>query len=574
MKAKKSFWGQLLQEIIKSGVVSFGLAILVSFLAFFPFLKKDAVSEAGNTNATVLRHLDSTLSFVESYTENISVSIEQNIDIQKYLENPTVTNRTAACVALNNYSSYMRMIRGIMVAVEGAAPIDSMTNFTQEDYELLETDFFDKMKEASFMRSYSQVYKTWVSYNCFYTVVYARNFYLNNRWTTILMYMNLNNVLGDIRRMVGNTMDAWYLTDECGQNFYSEGKEKDIKAAEEIIKSNGLQECHTDKGDIVLAKHSTTSGYGIVSMVKCFSVISLLLPYTAGLFLAMLFFMILILAILSRNINVVIKPVINLSAHMLRAAQGDLECHIHTVREDEIGQLERAYNKMIDDLKQSIEVISEKEAREQQIRFSLLVSQIDPHFIYNTINSINYLARKQRYEDIVKVNSALCTILRDRLKINDIQIKDTVANEMRVVNQYIEIEKYMYGGNLEVVWEVEDEWMEYQIPKNMIQPLVENALFHGLIGEEDGEFNGRLVIRLYQGAEKHLVLQVEDNGFGMDEERLDQVKKQRFNPQDRGYCIGLANIRGRLHYLYGDQECMEIESYPKKGTCITITFCE
>ena len=153
-------------------------------------------------------------------------------------------------------------------------------------------------------------------------------------------------------------------------------------------------------------------------------------------------------------------------------------------REDEIGQLESSFNKMIDDLKHSIEVIGEKEAKEQQIRFSLLVSQIDPHFIYNTINSINYLARKKRCEDIVKVNSALIAILKDRLRVNDIQITDSVANEMKIVNQYIVIEKFMYDGNLEVEWDIAPELMEEQIPKNMIQPLVENSLFHGLIDEE------------------------------------------------------------------------------------------
>ena len=129
---------------------------------------------------------------------------------------------------------------------------------------------------------------------------------------------------------------------------------------------------------------------------------------------------------------------------------------------------------------------------------SLLVSQIDPHFIYNTINSINYLARKKRCEDIVKVNSALIAILKDRLRVNDIQITDSVANEMKIVNQYIVIEKFMYDGNLEVEWDIAPELMEEQIPKNMIQPLVENSLFHGLIDEESGEFCGKIIITVFQ----------------------------------------------------------------------------
>ena len=209
---------------------------------------------------------------------------------------------------------------------------------------------------------------------------------------------------------------------------------------------------------------------------------------------------------------------------------------------------------MIDDLKHSIEVIGEKEAKEQQIRFSLLVSQIDPHFIYNTINSINYLARKRRCEDIVKVNSALIAILKDRLRVNDIQITDTIANEMKIVNQYIVIEKFMYDGNLKVEWDIAPELMEEQIPKNMIQPLVENSLFHGLIDEESGEFCGKIVISVCRNENGNLTLSVEDNGGGMDAERLDEISSIRFNPEDRGKKIGLSNIRGRLYYLYGNTD--------------------
>ena len=187
---------------------------------------------------------------------------------------------------------------------------------------------------------------------------------------------------------------------------------------------------------------------------------------------------------------------------------------------------------------------------------------------------INYLARKKRCEDIVKVNSALIAILKDRLRVNDIQITDSVANEMKIVNQYIVIEKFMYDGNLEVEWDIAPELMEEQIPKNMIQPLVENSLFHGLIDEESGEFCGKIIITVFRNEEKNLVLSVEDNGGGMDAEKLVEINSMKFNPEDRGKKIGLSNIRGRLYYLYGNTNCMKIESEMGKGTKILIEFGE
>ena len=226
---------------------------------------------------------------------------------------------------------------------------------------------------------------------------------------------------------------------------------------------------------------------------------------------------------------------------------------------------------MLDDLRRSIDLIAEKERTEQQIRFSLLVSQIDPHFICNTINSINYLARKNRCEDVVTVNTALMAILRDRLRVNDIEITDTVAKETEVVEQYLKIQRFMYGGDLRVVWDVAPELREEQIPKNMIQPLVENALFHGLIDQESGMLDGELRIAL-QRADGGLLLTVRDNGVGIEPEKLEELLRRTRRPDERGSKIGLSNIRSRLYYLYGTADCLKIESAPGQGTTISILF--
>lgn len=572
MLKKKSFRRELLGSIVRSGILAFVIALVVSYLVFVPILRKEAVETTGNVNHSVIQHLENTMSLVESYTENIAAAIEQNSVIKRYLNAPTNKNKTQASVVLNNLCSYMGNIRGIALASEDVPIIDSMANFTEEDYALFESEYFEHMQTPAFSRSYSPVYQVSVASRDYDTVAYARNFYLNNRWCTILMLFNLNNTLNDISGLADETLDSYYLTDSTGQIFYTYGSDHDIKEAVAAVENKEISSQESVWGDIIFSEISTGSGYGIVSMMKSYSIWALLIPYSAGLFLAMLGFLLLTLFITYRNIGQMIAPVLDLSRHMLRAADGDLECKVATTREDEIGQLEASFNKMIDDLKYSMQVIGEKEAREQKIRFSLLISQIDPHFIYNTINSINYLARKERYQDIIQVNSALIAILRDRLRVNDIQIMDTIANEMRVVNQYILIEKFMYGGNLETIWDVEDELLEEQIPKNMIQPLVENSLFHGLIDEEDGELHGRIIIRMRRDSQGNIILCVSDNGAGMDEERLNEIREAKFNPEDRGSKIGLANIRGRLYYLYDNKECLQVESSPETGTSITITF--
>jgi two-component system sensor histidine kinase YesM len=229
---------------------------------------------------------------------------------------------------------------------------------------------------------------------------------------------------------------------------------------------------------------------------------------------------------------------------------------------------------MLKDLKDSIRIIAEKERLEQKIKYSLLVSQIDPHFIYNTINSINYLARKKRCDDIIVVNSALIYILQDRLRINDIQITDTVEKEIKVVEQYVLIQKYMYEGELELSWFVDEALLKEQIPKNIIQPLVENAIFHGLINEENGSISGKIEIFI-EKKDEDIMVKVKDNGRGIDKQNLLnlQTSKRPFKSEnERGKKIGLSNIRERLYYLYGKNDCLQIECEPGKGTSVTLVF--
>ena len=130
-------------------------------------MQRNAITAAESMNTKILQHMESVLDYSEKYMENIAVAIEQNIDIQEYFRNPTVTNKTSASVTLNNFSSYMQLIRGIVVATDGVPVLDSMINLSDDDYELLETEYFEKMRVHSFGRSYSEVYQTTIGYNPF-----------------------------------------------------------------------------------------------------------------------------------------------------------------------------------------------------------------------------------------------------------------------------------------------------------------------------------------------------------------------------------------------------------------------
>ena len=261
-------------SILTGGLISFIIAIGISFGFFFPVFKENEVQISENTTASLLQHVENTLSLVENYMENVAATVEQNNDIQTYLRNPDTKNKTRASVRLNNLTSYMGMIRGIAIIGQNAPAIDSMTNIVQEDLNVLDSENFSNMMSTGFGRSYSPVYQVTVGSNSYCTVAYARNYYLNNQWCTIIMFVNLNNTLKDIRGLAGSSLDAWYLVDSTGNTFYEYGSEEDIVDAREALVQNDDKKNDSKNkrkaltGDIDFHDKSATSGNEVVSIVN------------------------------------------------------------------------------------------------------------------------------------------------------------------------------------------------------------------------------------------------------------------------------------------------------------------
>lgn len=568
---RKSIRKQITKRIVQVGICTFFISLVISAVAWIPSLQDRAVKMAENGNEEIVRRMENTLTFLENYTENLALSVAQNAGIQSYFSNPTTTSKNIAMLSLNNLTSYEGMVRAVFIEVNGIPLLDSLSRICDEDYAMLSSEWYLRIHEAEFGRRLSPIYEVTLNHVRYYTVAYARNFYQNNQWCTFVVFATLNDTLYDVSVIGDNNFDYYLLRDSEGNIFYSAGDEKWADRTAAVTPDAALSDRIKTDGGTAMVRKGVTSKWSITSFVSDATILHSLAPYSLGLMLALTIFLILILAVLSRSLGAMMQPIIALSHTMDGAAKGNLSQKVPIGSNDEIGLLQQSYNKMLDDLQNSIALIAEKERREQQTKFSLLISQIDPHFICNTINSINYLARKGRCDDVITVNTALMTILRDRLRVNDIEITDSITNEIRVVEQYIVIQRFMYGGDLQFCWQVEEMLREEQIPKNMIQPLVENSLFHGLINEESGEINGEIRISI-EKTEQGILLRVSDNGAGMDKARLEQVRRAVKLPEERGNKIGLSNIRARLYYLYGSADGMTIQSALGQGTTITILF--
>lgn len=263
-----------------------------------------------------------------------------------------------------------------------------------------------------------------------------------------------------------------------------------------------------------------------------------------------------------------LRPISTLRETMTRAAAGDLDARAHIPTEDEFHQLGEYFNNMMGQIKAHTDDTIKLEISEQNLRHSLLLSQVNYHFIYNTMSTINALARKGDHEKILLLNTALANILHEDMLVQNGEMICTLGQELSVVENYWAIEQISHKGNAALSISCPEELKELIIPKSILQPLVENSLRHGLVDEESGELRGLVTIAASQ-RDGQLVLQVTDNGRGIEPAVLQKLMSGEA-PEKNGRHIGLSNIRKRLEYLYGGKTGFYIAS--GRGTSITITL--
>lgn len=237
--------------------------------------------------------------------------------------------------------------------------------------------------------------------------------------------------------------------------------------------------------------------------------------------------------------------------------------------QDEVGILADTFYKMMDKLKN-------QEETKKQIEYSLMVSQIDPHFIYNTLYTITYLAELNQTDDIMILNRALIGMLKDRLKSSGLQAFDTLKKEKQQMENYITIQRYLCSNELTMFFTVEEGCEDLLYPKNMLQPLMENSIKHGILLNRDK--NGKLIpgeIHIHiRRSGKRIETEVWDNGTGMDSEKIQEYfyEEPRNNPD--GEHIGIYNIRIRMAYLFGNQYELFAKGIETGGLYINFSFPE
>ena len=240
----------------------------------------------------------------------------------------------------------------------------------------------------------------------------------------------------------------------------------------------------------------------------------------------------------------------------------------------EIDELSYNFNDKIIRIKELIENIKIEQKNKKNTELWLLQAQINPHFLYNTLDTVVWMAEAGDSKKVVDMITALSSFLRIGLNKGKkfIQIRE----EIRHIESYLKIQKFRYDDILEYSIEIEDSLYDMRILKLLLQPLVENALYHGIKYKREG---GGIRIRGYE-KDNNIILEVIDNGVGMDENKLNKIKAVIENTslensdiiRTTGDSFGLYNVAERIRLYYGNEYGLDIDSKENIGTKVTIVL--
>lgn len=258
----------------------------------------------------------------------------------------------------------------------------------------------------------------------------------------------------------------------------------------------------------------------------------------------------------------ILQPVQNILSSMEQVPEGRLE-RIPVLRTNrEIDDLQQHYNKMLDETEKLMSQKVEEQRMRRKYELSLLQEQIKPHFLYNTFDSVCALAMMGQTKDVYTMMQALGQYYRNSLHKGQEII--TVKEEISIVKNYLIIQSYRYDDVFRAEYEVDKEVEQCRMIKLILQPLVENAIYHGF---REHELTGTITIRAINDGD-FVKLQVEDDGIGIEKERLEQILGK--GEENQGKRFGLRGTLKRVQLYYQRDDLVDIRSEVGKGTVITV----
>lgn len=462
---------------------------------------------------------------------------------------------------------------GELVAAVPVSAEKEEVNIIQQEWF---TDAMGMMENFHFSTPHVQNLFDNTSYRYYWVVSLSRAVELTNngssRLGVLLVDMNYSSIEQLLKKAnTDNSMEYVYLIDREGEIIYHPKQkllymnlfeENNRKAAS--YEDGSHQEFFQEEERLITVKTVSYTGWKIVSVTPKRS-LSMGLTETR-LFFAMLMFLTMLMIIVINQLvsSSIAKPLQRLNESVKDWEAGNMNPKIYVGGFLEAEHLGKTLRSTVTQIRQLMDDILVEQEEKRKSELDALQSQINPHFLYNTLDSIVWMIEGERYDDAVFMVTQLASLFRVSLSRGKTIIR--VSDEVRHAENYMNIQKIRYKNAFAVEFQIEEEIRQCCTVKLVIQPLLENAIYYGVEGM-DGD--GEILVRGYRQGED-LYLEVKDNGIGMPKEVVDQLLTENNHAPKKGSGVGLINVHNRLRLRFGNAYGLEIESIPDEGTTVRI----
>ena len=346
----------------------------------------------------------------------------------------------------------------------------------------------------------------------------------------------------------------------------SAGYEEALKKHWDIIEQSGQTEGKLYKENVIIVSEKINlSDWRLVRFVQKDAATQNIQEMLGNLRIVLLGVTILSIGYTILLTKSILKPIKKLVVACERVMAGDFTVKVEVDRQDEFGRLGNTFNSMIKQINDFFDKERRDHKRKSEMEYQILQAQINPHFLYNTLDSIKWLAVMQGVDNIAEMSTALITLLQYNL--GKVEGETTLQKEIESVRNYIIIQKYRYTDIFEFTTLIDEDVQDCQVPRFILQPLVENSIIHGF-NEERGNYRIHIAAVII---DEKLHIRVIDNGLGMDEDSMKEIN-QGIEKSTRFSEIGVSNIRERIKLYFKEEATLTFLSEQNVATIAEIVL--
>lgn len=545
--------------------------LTVSLISVFYFQRKISNQTVSSENQK-LEQLENQLSYVQREVETLVRQIVVDTEFVTYMMQDVEEDAFQKLVksdhlrqVLARYNSLNPYYYSIVVYTEDEEMFSS--NAFEEDF-YSQAEWFQRVIQGKQGRGYSMPHLVSLQQisKQEQAVSYINPYHLIKNGRRKNGYMIVNFSLDKIMNL-SDSMDpllsGYALYNGDGDPLLLKGE---LTASYPVIFSEKEQAIRQlENGNILLCSDGLGSGWILAAEISRKELHDTVVPLMMLMLLLYLAALAALAIVLAFQIRSFTRPLEKLIQAAALCANGRFDTHVSICTGDEMETLGNAFNRMMDSINSYIKQLMQHEKEKKEMELERLLLQINPHFIYNTLNTIVYMAEIHGCTEIIQYTNAFISLLQDTLHSGEGGMV-TLGFEVRNIEKYLVLMSYRYPKRFDVLYDIDKSVLDCEVPNVMLQPLVENAVFHGLACLKKP---GHLEISVWR-KESDVCIEIRDNGSGMSPETLKRVLEQDENDQSRMHKIGIANVRKRLENLYGTSYQLRIESRVSNGTKVYI----